>query len=64
MEEAAPDAFAVLAGPLTLHPDPAVAQAAEAARTHRKLTTSTAHRRGQARSRAANSRAKRRKGHR
>ena len=64
MGEAAPDAFAVLAGPLSRHPDSAVAQAAEAARTHRKLTTSTAHRRGQARSRATKSRAKRRKGHR
>jgi hypothetical protein len=64
MEKTAPDAFAVLAGPLSQHPDPAVAQAAEAARTHRKLTTSTAHGREQARSRATKSRAKRRKGHR
>jgi hypothetical protein len=51
MEKAAPDTFAVLAGPLSQHPDPEIAQAAEAARTHRKLATSTAHRRGQARSR-------------
>ncbi len=64
MEKTASDAFAVLAGPLSQHPDPAVAQAVEAARTHRKLTTSTAHRREQARSPATKSRAKRRKGHR
>ena len=57
---AAPDTFALLAGPLSQHPDPAVALAARRARPAGRAVATARHRKGKTRSRSA----RRRKGRR
>jgi hypothetical protein len=53
---AAPDTFALLAGPLSRHPDPAVALAARRVRPESREVVNARHRKGKAKSRSARSR--------
>ena len=51
--DAAPDTFALLAGPLSQHPDPAVALAARRARPGGRAVATARHRKGKTKSRSA-----------
>ena len=59
--DAAPDTFALLAGPLSQHPDPAVALAARRARPGGRAVATARHRKGKTKSRSARPRKGRRR---